>query len=127
MGSKGHRKFGPYYGCRFVGRSPDSVDPDVVAWLLYAGVPHREVPAPSGVLYNRCRTPESDRSDRWIARAHGPGHHLQGQDKRHFEGADELEAVKALWEHLNPAFSATAYQAAVRAVTLGPPPEAGCV
>lgn len=92
---EGHQPFGPYCGCRYVGRNESQGDVEV--WLLYDGVPHTEAEVPVGVLYNRIRARGTDRTDLWIARPHRPAH--QGKENE-FEGLDPDSAARELWRRL---------------------------
>jgi hypothetical protein len=130
---RGHRRFGPYYACRYVGVDPDRPrdanqpdDVDVVVWLLYARTPTDESRELTGVLYNRRRDQTEDRGDRWIARVHGSGHHHESPNERNFQGATEDEAVKQLWLFVNRPASEADYKAAVDRMAQGFRPGAGC-
>ena len=86
---KGHKKFGPFHGCRYVGVYPDL---EVVAWLLYVGKPHAGGTL-VGMLYNR-RNSGPEGSNQWVARVYGDDH------LTNFAADTWEEAVAQLWTHL---------------------------
>jgi hypothetical protein len=90
----GHESFGPYCGCRYVGRSEGHGDVEV--WLLYDGQPHAAGVLLVGLLYGRIAARGTDRIDHWIARPHRPNH--QGSEVK---GPDRDTAARKLWQALN--------------------------
>jgi hypothetical protein len=110
----GHRSFGPYCGCRYVGRTEEHGDVEV--WLLYDGQPHAADVPLVGILYNRITARGTDRIDHWIARPHRPDH--QG-DANAFEGRDGDAAARELWQAL------TGGSAAAAAAQAGPGVDCG--
>jgi hypothetical protein len=86
---KGHKRFGPFLGCRYIGVHPDA---EVVAWLLYIGEPH-DGGSLVGVLYNRLNSGPGG-GNQWVTRVYGHDH------LTNFTGDTWEVAVGELWAHL---------------------------